>query len=148
MGASREGPSSPRQLARGLRVATAESLIYRRWVTVTAKSSSAGITAQLDPVGQGDILVIDRMTLGSVPYVPCQCFLYLDDLSSPPIEQSNNGGLDVFEGSLEIPSGSALIFAWTGEVGVSVLTARVHFSLYTVVQVPVAGPLTTWRGPR
>lgn len=129
-------------------MATAESLIYRRWVTVTGQATDSGIVGQLDPVGQGDVVVIDRMSLGSMPYVPCQCFLYLDDLSSPPIEQSNNGGLDVFEGSLEIPSGSTLIFSWTGEVGASVLTARVHFSLYSIHQVPVAGPLTTWRGPR
>lgn len=129
-------------------MATAESLIYRRWVKVTATNENGQLVATLPPVGQGDVMVIDSIVLGATPYVPCQCFLYLEDLGTPPIEQSNNGGLDIFEGALEIPSGSALIFSWTGEVGSSTLTARVHYSLYEIKQVPVPGPLTTWRGPR
>lgn len=129
-------------------MATAESLIYRRWVKVTASDQDGQLIAGLPWVGQGDTMVVDSIVLGSMPYAPCQCFVYLGDIASPPIEQSNNGGLDVFEGSLEVPAGEALIFSWTGEVGASVLTARVHFSLYEVKQVPIPGPLTTWRGPR
>lgn len=129
-------------------MATAEVLIYRKRQRYVAADVGGQLVAAVDPVAPGNVMVVDEISLSANPYVPSQCFLYLDDVAGLPFDQSNNGGRDRFEGAIEVPGGSQLFFVWTGEVGASTLSALVHFSLYRTLTVPDDPTLSTWRPPR
>ena len=126
---------------------TRQRQILSRWRTLTAAPVYGVLQAQLEPPAPDNVVLVDTVVLAANPYVPCQAFLHFDDASSPAINQSANAGMDVFEGTLEVPGGHALVITWSGEVGASVLTARIHLTLFETVLVPNFGSaITTWRG--
>ena len=123
--------------------------ILSRWLPLTAKLESGQLLAKTEQIGSEQEQVIDFIALTATPYIPCLCFLYHGEaIPANFIIKSNDAGQDTFEGLLTIHGGESLSLLWAGQIGSAVLKAKLHYTLYQVVNVPYDPTLLTQRGPR
>lgn len=116
---------------------------------MTAVLTNGQLLATTDQIGSEQEQVIDFIALSASPYIPCLCFLYHGEpIPANFLIKSNDGGQDTFEGTLTIHGGENLTLLWAGQVGSAALKAKLHYTLYNVVNIPFDTTLLTQRGPR
>lgn len=120
--------------------------IKRTWKKYNASVVNGFWTVTTDMVASDEVMVIDFIALQSNPYVPSICQLFHNGTDF--VCQANDGGLDSFEGSIEVLGGDYLALIWSGITGAAVLSARIHFTLFQVKTMSIDTSLSGWRGVR
>ena len=123
-------------------------LLDRRWLTLVAAELEGQFVARAPEVGTGQVMMIDVIALSADPPVGCTCALFHGDpVPQNYITRSLSAAQDTYEGQIEVPGGTYLSLAWSGQVAAARLTAKVHYSLLEVIVNPTDPTLAIWRGP-